>query len=471
MCSTSVGVCAQSGWAECGGCEVQTETGRKLGARAMAGYGIGDFGFNLYWTGLSVYLLYYYTDVLGINPLTAGLIFGVSIFWDAITDPIMGMIATRTQSRWGKFRPYILFGAPLMGVSFVMMFAAPIFFPAAVVLSSAIAHLVFRTMFTVVSIPYSSLSAVLTEDSEKRTRLAGARMFCAVVGALFATALMPSLAAKFGGGDLKYGWVMVGVLFACIATVLMVAVFVSTKEDVAAYRARARVTLADSLRFVLSNKALWIVFGAVALGSMGNSIGGKSIVYFIKYNLDAEAQTGALLGLQAVGAILSIPFWVWLAGRTSKRAAWMLGSVLLGGVQTGLYFFAPGEASQIAPAFLGIGVCLGAFAVIFWSMVPDTVEYGQWRSGVRDEGMAFSLSTFSQKSGVALGVAVLGFWLSHTGYVPDVDQMEVSLSGLRAGAFGFPALCSFLVAVVIWFYPIDRAKHVEMLAAIAAEQA
>lgn len=437
----------------------------------MAGYGIGDFGFNLYWTGLSIYLLYYYTDVLGIDPLTAGLIFGVSIFWDAITDPIMGMIATRTQTKWGKFRPYILLGAPLMGISFVMMFAAPVFFPAAVVLSSAIAHLVFRTMFTLVSIPYSSLSAVLTQDSDARTRLAGARMFGAVAGALFATALMPSLAAQFGEGDLKHGWVMVGVLFACVATVLMVVVFLSTKEDTAAYSARARVTFADSLRFVLSNQALWIVFGAVALGSMGNSIGGKSVVYFIKYNLNAEAQTGALLGLQALGAVLSIPLWVWLAGRTSKRAAWMLGSVLLGSLQTGLYFFAPSDASQIAPAFFVMGVCLGAFAVIFWSMVPDTVEYGQWKSGVRDEGMAFSLSTFSQKSGVALGVGLLGFWLSNVGYMPDAVQTEISLNGLRAGAFGFPALCSFLVAGVIWFYPIDRAKHAEMLASIAAEQA
>jgi len=450
---------------------VRTKTEQKLGARTMAGYGIGDFGFNLYWTGLSIYLLYYYTDVLGIDPLTAGLIFGVSIFWDAITDPIMGMIATRTQTKWGKFRPYILFGAPLMGISFVMMFAAPVFFPAAVVLSSAIAHLVFRTMFTLVSIPYSSLSAVLTQDSDTRTRLAGVRMIGAVAGALFATALMPSLAAEFGEGDLKHGWVMVGVLFACVATVLMVVVFLSTKEDTAAYSARARVTLADSLRFVLSNQALWIVFGAVALGSMGNSIGGKSVVYFFKYNLNAEAQTGALLGLQALGAVLSIPLWVWLAGRTSKRAAWMLGSVLLGCLQTGLYFFAPSDASQIAPAFFVMGVCLGAFAVMFWSMVPDTVEYGQWKSGVRDEGMAFSLSTFSQKSGVALGVGVLGFWLSTIGYMPDAVQTEISLNGLRAGAFGFPALCSFLVAGVIWFYPIDRAKHAEMLANIAAEQA
>ena len=444
---------------------------QKLGVGTMTGYGIGDLGFNLYWTGLSVYLLYYYTDVLGIDPIMAGLIFGVSIFWDAITDPIMGMIATRTQTRWGKFRPYILLGAPLMGVSFVMMFAAPVFFPAAVVVSSAIAHLFFRTMFTVVSIPYSSLSAVLTRDSDARTRLAGARMFGAVAGALFATALMPSLAVQFGDGDLKHGWVMVGALFACIATALMVVVFFSTREDTTAYSARARVTLADSLRFVLSNHALWIVFGAVALASMGNSIGGKSVVYFIKYNLDAEAQTGALLGLQAVGAVLSIPLWVWLARRTSKRAAWMLGSVLLGCLQTGLYISSPGDASQIAPAFFAVGVCIGAFAVIFWSMVPDTVEYGQWKSGVRDEGMAFSLSTFSQKSGVALGVGILGFWLSAIGYMPDVGQTEASLNGLRAGAFGFPALCSFLVAGVIWFYPIDRAKHAEMLASIAAEQA
>ena len=138
----------------------------------MVGYGAGDFGFNLYFTGLNLYLLYYYTDVLGIDPAVAGIIFMIPVIWDGISDPLMGWIATRTRTRFGKFRPYVLFGAPFVGLSFVGMFAAPVWFPEHVVAASLITHIVFRTMYTFVSVPYSSLAAALTFDSDERGTMA-----------------------------------------------------------------------------------------------------------------------------------------------------------------------------------------------------------------------------------------------------------------------------------------------------------
>ncbi|MEM7663182.1 MAG: glycoside-pentoside-hexuronide (GPH):cation symporter [Pseudomonadota bacterium] len=436
----------------------------RLSKKTMFGYGVGDFGFNLFWTGLSVYLLFYYTDVLGIDPVTAGLIFSISIFWDAITDPIMGVIATRTRTRWGKFRPYILFGAPFMGASFVMMFAAPIIFPSQIVLASAVAHMIFRTMFTVVSIPYSSLTAVLTPDSNERTKLSGARMLGAIVGALFATVMMPSLAQQFGGDDLKIGWAMVAVLFAGITTALLVVVFFTSEEREDTYVGLERPALSDSFRCILSNTALWIVFAGILLTSMAMSIGNKTVVYFIKYNLDAEAQTGALLGAQALTAACSVPFWVWFASRTSKRTAWMSGLLGISAVQLGLYIFTPSTVREILPIFLLNGFGLGALAVMFWSTVPDTVEFGEWKSGVRDEGLAFSLCTFGQKTGVTISVGLLGYHLSLIGYAPDQEQTEASLNGLRTAAFLYPALMAIAAAAVVAFYPITGEFHRRILA-------
>jgi len=429
----------------------------------MTGYGLGDFGFNLFWTGLSVYLLIYYTDVLGIDPVTAGLIFSISILWDAITDPIMGMLATRTRTRWGKFRPYVLFGAPLMGASFVLMFAAPILFPSQIVMASAGAHVLFRTLFTVVSIPYSSLTAVLTTDSDERTRLSGARMLGAISGALFATVMMPSLAAEFGGDDLKLGWALVAVLFAAIATVLLAIVFLTTQERAETYVGLKRPTPAASVQCILSNTALWAVFAGILLTSMAMSIGNKTIVYFIKYNLEAEAQTGALLGAQALTAACSVPVWVWYASRTSKRRAWLTGILGLAAIQFWLYVFTPSKAAEIMPIFLLNGVAIGSLAVMFWATVPDTVEFGEWRSGVRDEGLAYSLCTFGQKTGVAIGVGLLGYHLNFIGYVPDQAQTETSLEGLRTAAFLYPAIVALLAAAVIAFYPITGALHRRIL--------
>ncbi len=146
---------------------------KPVSRRTIAGYGFGDFGFNLYATGLNLYLLYYYTDVLGIAPAVAGLIFMIPVIWDGISDPLMGWIATRTSSRLGKFRPYILFGAPFVGLSFVGMFAAPVWFPDQVVAASLISHLLFRTLYTVASVPYSSLAAAITRDSQERGHYGG----------------------------------------------------------------------------------------------------------------------------------------------------------------------------------------------------------------------------------------------------------------------------------------------------------
>ncbi|MEO9970642.1 MAG: glycoside-pentoside-hexuronide (GPH):cation symporter [Hyphomonadaceae bacterium] len=443
-------------------------TNVNLRKTTLFGYGAGDIGFNLYWTGLSVYLLFYYTDILKIEPLMAGLIFSISIFWDAITDPIMGYIATRTRTRWGRFRPYILLGAPFIGISFVMMFAAPIIFPGAIIAASAISHIAFRTLFTVVSIPYSALSAVLTTDSTARSKLAGVRMFGAIGGSLLATIMMPSLAAELGGDNIRLGWALVSAVFALVATMLMGLVFITTRENAQLYDSQPHLKAADSVKFVTSNHALWIICAGMTVTALSQSAAGKSLVYFIKYNLDAEAQTGGLLGLQAIGAMLSLPFWIWYAGRTSKRLAWVTGSLLLAVLELYLYFSPPTDAASLARFLFVIGFLFGPFIVMFWAMVPDTVEYGQWHSGIRDEGMAFSLGTFSQKAGVGLGVGLLGIFLQNVGYVADVEQSEQVLKALRRASFLLPAICLCTTALIVWFYPIDRAAHAKLIADIDA---
>lgn len=201
-----------------------TETQRKerdadvLTTKSKVGFGVADFGFNLYYTGLSLFLLYYYTDVLEIRPAVAGLIFAIPLVWDAVTDPLMGAIAGRVRSNMGRYRPFILFGTIPLALAFVMMFAAPLIFTGAVVLSAAIAHIVFRTAYTVVSIPYSALMASLTRKSEERSQLAGVRMIFATLGGLFTVFATLPLASAIGGENLAAGFLWVAVIYAGIAS-------------------------------------------------------------------------------------------------------------------------------------------------------------------------------------------------------------------------------------------------------------
>jgi GPH family glycoside/pentoside/hexuronide:cation symporter len=263
------------------------------------GYGIGDFGFNLFYTGLNLYLLFYYTDVLGINPATAGLIFMLPVIWDAVTDPIMGIIASRTRTRWGPYRPYILFGGPAMALSFVAMFAAPLIFSGAVVVASLVSHLVFRTCYTVVSIPYSSMTAAMTRDSGERSTIAGTRMVFAVGGGILTAFLTMSLAKSLGAGDLKAGFVQVSILYALIGTGLMLVVFKATGQNGLAIPTGAttagHLQLAKSIRFVQSNAAFWILFAAVFVGAFGSSVGSKALVYYVSYVMAAPEQVPVFL--------------------------------------------------------------------------------------------------------------------------------------------------------------------------------
>mgnify|MGYP001097162290 FL=1 len=199
--------------------------------KTRIGYGFADFGFNLYYTGLNLFLLYYYTDVLEIRPAVAGLIFGLPLIWDAITDPIMGVIASRTRSRYGSYRPYLIYGSVPLAISFVMMFAAPVMFQNHVVLAAAISHVVFRTAYTVVSIPYSARSARIVSDSQERGMLAGVRMIFATLGGLFTVFATLELATYLGDSNLPAGFLGVSLIYATMATLIFTVTFLATTEQ------------------------------------------------------------------------------------------------------------------------------------------------------------------------------------------------------------------------------------------------
>ncbi|MBT6558329.1 MAG: MFS transporter [Gammaproteobacteria bacterium] len=441
------------------------EPREKVSRRTVAGYGFGDFGFNLYATGLNLYLLYYYTDVLGLDPALAGLIFMIPVIWDGISDPLMGWIATRTRTRLGKFRPYILFGAPFVGLSFVGMFAAPVWFPDQVVVASLISHLLFRTMYTVASVPYSSLAAAITHDSQERGTMAAVRIMSAMAGGVVTAATLLELAKYFGDGNLREGFVMAGLLYALIATLVMSLVFFTTSEKTVA-ATQERLTTAQTLAFVKSNTAFWLLCAASFVGIIGSTMGGKALVYYISYYAGHPDAVSTIMPLGILGACAGIPVWTLVARKYSKRAVWIMGG---GGAVMGNCIILALEVTDVATlSALAIfsGVCGGSVAVMFWSMLPDTVEFGEWRSGVRDDGILFGLCQFISKAGSGLGVGMIGLLLSFIGYSANETQTEVALQGIRMAAFLIPAVCSLGSIALIALYPLDALTHGRIVRAL-----
>ncbi|MGB3456608.1 MAG: MFS transporter [Litorimonas sp.] len=442
----------------------------RLTGRAKVGFGVADFGFNLYYTGLSLFLLYYYTDVLGIRPAVAGLIFAVPLFWDAVTDPVMGAIAGRVRSQMGRYRPFILFGTVPLAISFVMMFAAPVLFPGAVVLAAAIAHVVFRTCYTVVSIPYSALMASLTRDSGERSQLAGVRMICATLGGLFTVFATLPLAGVLGEGDMARGFMGVAALYAVLASGLLLTTFRFTKEDPKALSAPIP-DFRGSLPRLLKNRALLILFSAIVLASTSGAIFGKALIYYVKYVADIGLDvTVALIALTA-SVSASIPVWMIAAKRLSKRNVWLTGAVIGLSMQLVLLLAPPQSVVGFLSLLVILGFGNGAFYVMFWSMLPDTVEYGQWRTGVRDEGVVFGINQFALKAAAGVGIGLLGFLLEAVGYVANETQTDATLAGLRLISIAVPLAFGAMAAVVIAFYPLDKAEHARIVDEIDARDA
>ena len=439
---------------------------KKVSWVTTVGYGSGDFGFNLYFAGLNLYLLYYYTDVLNIDPAVAGIIIMLPVIWDGVSDPLMGWIVTRTRSRFGKFRPYILFGAPLMAFSFVGMFAAPIWFPDHMIVACLLTHTIFRTAYTVASVPYSSLAAALTHDSQERGTMAGVRLMAAMIGGIVTAATMLELARFFGNGDMRQGFVQVASVYALLSSVMMVVIFLTTSNEVS-LASHQRITSRQTLSFLRHNRAFWILCGASFVGVIGSAIGGKSIVYYVNYYAGYPDSVSEVMSIGILGAGIGIPLWTLVARHLSKRWVWIIGASGAALVNLALFFLDVKAVSTLSALVFCSGIMGGAVAVMFWSMLPDTVEYGQWRSSIRDDGIVFGLSQLISKAGSGLGVGIIGLLLSAIGYTAGIDQSAETLQGIRASAFLIPATASLLSALVIAFYPLDSTLHARIVRGLA----
>ena len=241
-----------------------------------------------------------------------------AVIWDGVSDPLMGWIVTRTRSRFGKFRPYILFGAPLMAFSFVGMFAAPIWFPDHMIVACLVTHTIFEQPYTVASVPYSSLAAALTHDSQERGTMAGVRMIAAMVGGIVTAATMLELARFFGNGDMREGFVQVASVYALLSSVMMVVIFLTTSNEVS-LASRQRITSRQTLSFLRHNRAFWILCGASFVGVIGSAIGGKSIVYYINYYAGHPDSVSEVMSIGILGAGIGIPLWTLVARHFLKK--------------------------------------------------------------------------------------------------------------------------------------------------------
>ena len=438
----------------------------------ILGYGIGDFGFNFYWLPLQLFLAYYYTDVLGLSSRVAGLIIFACLTWDGIVDPLIGILANRTRTRWGKYRPYLLLGAVPLAGSFALMFA-PVSFEGSALVSYALAtQVLFRSLYGAVNIPYGALMAQMTRSSMERNWLAGSRMVCAFAGGAVVSYITPRLVEYFAATDRASAYFAATAVLGALATVLIFVTFAAADERVSAVRTEESwPTLGALLRMLSVNVPFLQIMAGIGFYSFANILINSGLVYYVKYNLGHDAAVaGSTASIMQMAQAASIIPWAVASRYLGKRTAWLLGIAIAATGPVGLYLVE-------SPSLVTVNVLLaiycagsGATAVNFWSIVPDTVEYGELRSGVRAEAFIFGFVTLVQKVALGLSSAFLGLYLGWIGYVANQTQSAETIAGLKllvTLVAGLGLVASF---AVMYFYKLDAARHAQIVQEIEARR-
>jgi glycoside/pentoside/hexuronide:cation symporter, GPH family len=449
----------------------------KLSLGRIFGYGLGDFSFNFYWFPLQLFLTYYYTDVLGLKATVAGTITMICLIWDGVVDPYIGILANKTRTRWGRYRPYILLGCVPLAASFTMMFAPVPLKDTSLIVYAFATQLLFRTLYGAVNIPYGAMMATMTRDSMERNSLAGVRMLCAFTGGAIVSYFTPQLVAHFRAGDVageptSAYFIATAILSSCAIVVLLLC-FAATREAVIEEDASTpNVSVGSLLRMLATNKPFIQIMTGNALFSFANVLINSSLAYYVQYVLgEPQTLTGKLGGMMPFIQLLAVLPWTVVARIIGKRWAWIAGLAIACSALAFLYFASAPSVAMLYGCLAVYAVGAASMAVNFWSIVPDTVEYGEWRSGIRAEGFIFGFVTLIQKAALGLTSAFLGGYLGWIGYVANQAQSPGTLAGLRLLITAIAGAGLVASAVVMYFYRLNASAHGNLVKEIAERRA
>jgi len=435
-------------------------TGQDLARRTKVIYGLGDIGFSLTSTMIGIFYLLFLTDVVGLRPALAGLAIMIGKQWDWINDPIVGHISDRARTRWGRRRPFLLFGfAPFALVFAMMWWRPPIQSQLGLAVYYAAAYVLYDTIATFVYMPYFALTPELAADYDERTALTSYRMAFSILGSLIAFTVPLLIIGSFRPENAARVWTN-GLLFAVVSALPLLVVFLGTREHTDLKR-ETQPSLRDSLRSALGNRPFLFSAGIFLLTWSALDIVQAVLLYFLRYWLDIEAYSDAIFGVIFVTALLVLPLWEWASRHTNKRFAYMVGIAFWAVVQIVLVLMHPGLPLWVIlglAALAGIGV--SAAHVLPWSIIPDSIEWDELRTGKRHEGMFYSLVMLMQKAASGLALLLTGLILEWSGYVANAPtQLPSALLGIRVLTGGVPALLFCAGIAFAALYPISRDDH------------
>ncbi len=444
----------------------------KLSRKTKIIYGAGDLGFSLTTTIIGAYFLLFLTDVIHLRPAYAGIAILAGKIWDWVNDPIIGHISDRTRSRWGRRRPFLLFGALPFALAFVMMWYRPPFTSdLALVAYYAVAYVVFDAAATFVYMPYFALTPELTEDYDERTALTSYRMFFSIFGSLLSFTLPLMIVGTFTPENAPRVMLM-SIIFGVMSAIPLWLVFFNTKEK-ESYATQEKPKMIPALKAAFQNRPF--VFGAIIylLTWTCMDVIQAVLLFFVKYVLRLERQSDLVMALIFVTGIIALPLWEYASRKMEKRKAYVVGIAFMAVVLMVLI-----TVGATAPFWMVIVLCVmagvgvSAAHVLPWSMLPDAIEWDEYQTGERHEGVFYSLITLMKKVASSIAIPLTAVLLDVTNYVPNAAEQPASaLLGIRLLMGPIPAALLMVAIVFALKYPLDRESYSKVVAALEERRA
>lgn len=431
-------------------------TTEKVSVKEKLGFSLGEYSSSVVWQTLMFFLPFFYTDTFGITAASVSVMFGVVRLFDAFTDPIMGIIADRTNTRWGKFRPYILWLALPYGIGIVLMFTTPDLVDGAKLIYAYITYSFMMVIYTAIMIPYNSLIGVISPNPAERTSVSSYKFVFAYAAGISVQLLIIPMVEKLGVGDAGKGYQLTMGIFAVISVIFFLISFKSVRERVKPDPAHVSNLRAD-LKDLFKNKP-WIILFVVSLSTLIYvAIRSADISYYFKYYLDRESEMGTFMAVGTAFVLLGVLPTKWLSAKMGKKKLFVISLFIVSASSLVFYFAGPEDIVLIYAAQIIFSLASGPTMPLLWSMLADTADYSQWKNGRRATGLVYSAATFAQKSGFALGGVIVMGVLSFYGFEANEVQSETSITGIRMSLSVLPAVMAMLAAFLLMFYKLDDA--------------
>ena len=467
--------------------------GRGRGWSSFIGYGFGDMSSSMFWKVFSYYLPFFYSNVFGLSLVDAGVLVLVTRIWDAVSDPMMGIIADRTQTRWGKYRPYLLWVAPLFSIAGILLFTTPDWSYGAKLIWAYVTYILMMTVYTAINVPYGAMLGVMTDDPQEKTVFSSFRMSFAYGGSFIALAAWEPLVGFFKAGGLGGGaaeqttaaaWQHAMMVIAAVCFVLFLCTFALTRERL---KTVSTVSVGKDFKALLSNRPWWLLIGAALCFNLFSTVRGATVAYYFADIIGFDAQlhlpslgegqgvgflfyAGLFLSVGEVANMVGVAMTVSLAKRFGKKNTFIgVNAALI--VLSVLFFWIPVSPTGFWLMLLFqilISILTGIMSPLIWSMYADVSDYAELEYKTASTGLIFSSSSMAQKFGGAIGGAAVLWLLSACGYMPRTDEQMLTqamitqpvaaLNCLRYLMSFIPAAVALLAIVVCHFYPLTTER-------------